>query len=67
VEIVKLLLKSGAEVNTGGGEYGNVLQAAAYQGNESIVKLLWRMGRAECNGRRIWKCSLDHDGITPRQ
>jgi ankyrin repeat protein len=30
--IVKLLLENGAEVNAKGGEYGNALQAASFNG-----------------------------------
>jgi ankyrin repeat protein len=44
VEIVKLLLENGAEVNA----EENALHAAAYQGNEVILKLLLEYG-AEVN------------------
>ena len=41
---MKLLLENGAGVDVEGGEYGNVLQAASYGGNEAIVKLLLENG-----------------------
>jgi hypothetical protein len=42
--ITRLLLERGADVNAQGGEYGNALQAASFDGNEKIVKLLLDKG-----------------------
>ncbi|KAF2174534.1 hypothetical protein K469DRAFT_506722, partial [Zopfia rhizophila CBS 207.26] len=47
-EIVRVLLKAGAEVNAQGGYYGNALQAASYRGHEEIVRVLLKAG-AEVN------------------
>lgn len=38
------LLDMGALVNAQGGEYGNALQAASWQGNEALVRLLLEKG-----------------------
>ena len=50
-----------AEVNAEGGRFGNPLQAALFNGNEAIVKLLLENGAevnaSECKGREIWKCT----------
>ena len=52
--LVKCMLaedgEDGAEVNAQGGEYGNALQAASYQGHQEIVKLLLKKG-AEVNAQ----------------
>ena len=40
LDIVKLLLDHGADVNLHGGRYGNALQAAVYKGSLDIVTLL---------------------------
>jgi len=42
--IMELLLNKGANVNAEGGEYGNALQAASYNGHEAIIKLLLDKG-----------------------
>jgi ankyrin repeat protein len=47
---VKDILDSGADVNAQGGEYGNALQAAAYSGNEAVVRLLVA-SRADVNAQ----------------
>ncbi|KIL66045.1 hypothetical protein M378DRAFT_10342, partial [Amanita muscaria Koide BX008] len=39
-DIVELLLDKGGDVNTQGGKYGNVLQAAIHKGARDIVELL---------------------------
>jgi ankyrin repeat protein len=41
---VRLLLQSGAEVNTQGGYYENELQAASVEGHEEIVRFLLQSG-----------------------
>ena len=38
--VARLLVDREAEVNAQGGFYGNALQAAAYKGNEAVVRLL---------------------------
>jgi ankyrin repeat protein len=50
---VRLLLEKRADVNAQGGEYGNALQAASYQGDKAVVRLLLDKG-ADVNtqGRR---------------
>jgi ankyrin repeat protein len=40
-----VLLDKGADVNAQGGEYGNVLQAAANQGHYNIVQMLLDPGK----------------------
>ncbi|CUS10748.1 unnamed protein product, partial [Tuber aestivum] len=45
-----LLLERGAEVNARGGRFGNALQAATYQGNQSVMQLLLERG-AEVNAQ----------------
>ena len=42
--IVRVLLDAGAEVNAQGGQYGNALQAASYQGSRETVQLLLNAG-----------------------
>ena len=42
--IVTLLIQSGANVNTTGGQYGSAIQAASYEGREDIVALLIQSG-----------------------
>ncbi|KIK54071.1 hypothetical protein GYMLUDRAFT_138510, partial [Collybiopsis luxurians FD-317 M1] len=42
--VVQLFLEKGADVNVQGGEYGNALQAAVYNGNEAVVQLLLESG-----------------------
>ncbi|KAE8823749.1 hypothetical protein PTNB73_10123 [Pyrenophora teres f. teres] len=42
--ITRLLLDKGADVNAQGGDYGNALQAASYQGHEQVVKTLLDKG-----------------------
>ncbi|KAJ7874014.1 ankyrin repeat domain-containing protein [Mycena olivaceomarginata] len=44
IEVVKMLLKKGANLNAPGGEYGTALQAASQQGKLEIVQLLLRKG-----------------------
>ncbi|KAJ7136580.1 ankyrin repeat-containing domain protein, partial [Mycena epipterygia] len=44
VDIVKLLLKGGADPNIEGGEYGTPLQVAVHAGDEEIVKILIQHG-----------------------
>ncbi|EXM13147.1 hypothetical protein FOTG_18391 [Fusarium oxysporum f. sp. vasinfectum 25433] len=39
VEVVRLLLDEGADVNAQGGEYGNALQVALLRGHQEIVQL----------------------------
>lgn len=48
IEVVKLLLESGAGVNIQGGHFGTAIQAASYGGYLDIVKLLLEHG-AEVN------------------
>ncbi len=42
--ITELLIANGANVNAEGGQYGNALQAASYQGHQAIAELLIAMG-----------------------
>jgi hypothetical protein len=42
--VVKLLLNKGADVNAQGGQYGNALQAASYEGDKQVVELLLNKG-----------------------
>ena len=44
VEIIRLLLDKGADVNAQGGKHGNALQAAAYTGNLEVTRLLLDKG-----------------------
>ena len=44
LEVVKMLLESGADVNLQGGSYGTPLQAAAAGGQVSVVQLLLQVG-----------------------
>ncbi|PSN59252.1 hypothetical protein BS50DRAFT_475913, partial [Corynespora cassiicola Philippines] len=44
VEMAKLLLDKGANVNAEGGEYGNALQEASDRGHKEIVQLLLDKG-----------------------
>ncbi|KAJ7249840.1 ankyrin repeat-containing domain protein [Mycena rebaudengoi] len=66
VEMVELLLKKGVDVNAQGGEYGNALQAASYNGQEAIVQLLIEKG-ADVNaqggdyGNALQAASYDGD------
>ena len=41
---MQLLLEKGADVNAQGGEYGNALQAAMWEGCEAVVQLLLEKG-----------------------
>ncbi|KAJ7617659.1 ankyrin repeat-containing domain protein [Mycena polygramma] len=50
VEIVRLLLENGTDVNAKGGRYGNALQAASRWGHMAIVRLLLEEG-ANVNAR----------------
>lgn len=54
MNVVRLLLDEGAEVNAHCGEYGSALVAAVIWGNGSIVKLLLDHG-ADPNARISWK------------
>jgi ankyrin repeat protein len=38
--IVELLLIKGADINTQGGYYSNILQAALYEAHQPVVELL---------------------------
>ncbi|KAL5376601.1 hypothetical protein DPSP01_010394 [Paraphaeosphaeria sporulosa] len=38
--VAKLLLNHGADVNAQGGEFGNALQAASFEGHEDVVRIL---------------------------
>ncbi|KAF9735101.1 hypothetical protein PMIN04_006527 [Paraphaeosphaeria minitans] len=38
--IVKMLLNHGVDVNAEGGEFGNALQAASFEGHENVVRIL---------------------------
>jgi hypothetical protein len=40
IEVVKLLLRNGADVNAQGGDYPNALQAASAAGHDNIVRIL---------------------------
>ena len=44
IQLVKLLIKKGADVNVQGGTYGNALYAALSGGHESIAQLLIEKG-----------------------
>ena len=44
VELVRLLLDKGADVNAHSGDYGNALQAATSGGHEAVVRLLLEEG-----------------------
>ncbi|KAF5342987.1 hypothetical protein D9758_013664 [Tetrapyrgos nigripes] len=44
LNMILILVEEGANVNAQGGEYGNALQAASYQGSKEIVKLLVEKG-----------------------
>jgi ankyrin repeat protein len=39
-----MLLDKGADVNTLGGDYSNVLRAASYRGHEKVVEMLLAKG-----------------------
>ncbi|KAJ3578051.1 hypothetical protein NPX13_g2512 [Xylaria arbuscula] len=56
-DVVRLLLKAGAEVDA-----ANALHEAATAGHENVAKVLIEMGRADVNRR-----SKDHDAHTPIQ
>ena len=45
LEIVKLLIENGADVNAQGGGYGNALYAASWYGHLEILMLLGEGGR----------------------
>jgi ankyrin repeat protein len=51
MEIVRLLLDKGADINAQGGEYGTALHAAVLQGEMEIVRLLLDKG-ADVNAQR---------------
>ncbi|KAF5333923.1 hypothetical protein D9758_017476 [Tetrapyrgos nigripes] len=42
--VILILVEEGANINAQGGQYGNALQAASYEGSEEIVKLLVEKG-----------------------
>ncbi|RDW57747.1 Pfs, NACHT and ankyrin protein [Coleophoma crateriformis] len=44
IDMVKLLIETGADVNAQGGRHGNALQAASIHDHESIVQLLIKKG-----------------------
>ncbi|ERF68561.1 hypothetical protein EPUS_04659 [Endocarpon pusillum Z07020] len=44
IEIMRLLLDAGAEIDAQGGYYGNALQAALVEGHEQMVRLLIEKG-----------------------
>ena len=44
VEVIRLLLDKGANVNLQGGKYDYALQAAVYGGNVEIIQLLLDKG-----------------------
>jgi ankyrin repeat protein len=52
--VVKILLDSGAEVNTNTGFYGTALRAASEQGHERVVKLLLEAGSDVNCGGALW-------------
>jgi len=45
IEIVKIILDGGADVNAQGGHYGNALQAAAREGHVQIIQALLKEER----------------------
>ncbi|EXK26982.1 hypothetical protein FOMG_16421 [Fusarium oxysporum f. sp. melonis 26406] len=51
--VARGLAIEGADVNAQGGEYGNALQAASYNGNRDVVQLLLDKG-ADVNARGGW-------------
>jgi len=51
IQIARLLLKRGADVNAGGGCYGNVLQTATYLNNIEIVRTLLSDKRVDVNAK----------------
>uniref|UniRef100_A0A0D2YEN7 NACHT domain-containing protein n=1 Tax=Fusarium oxysporum (strain Fo5176) TaxID=660025 RepID=A0A0D2YEN7_FUSOF len=50
VEAARNLIAEGAEINAQGGQYGNALQAASYEGHQEVVQLLLDKG-AEINAQ----------------
>ena len=44
VNVIRLLIDQGADINAQGGYWGSVLQLAAYKGSKSIVQLLLNRG-----------------------
>jgi ankyrin repeat protein len=44
IDVVKLLLDAGADINAKGGYYGNALQAAVFKGSVDLVRLLLDAG-----------------------
>ena len=43
-DITEWLLKAGTDINAQGGNFGNALQAVAYNGYEALVRLLREKG-----------------------
>lgn len=66
----QMLLDKGADVNATGGEYGSALQAASYQGHESVARLLLNNGAnvnvsgGEYGSAREIASSRGHEGVT---
>ncbi len=49
-EVVRLLLRHGADIHAQAGQYGTALQAAAAQEHEQVVRLLLELG-ADVNAK----------------
>ncbi|KAJ7291361.1 ankyrin repeat-containing domain protein [Mycena rebaudengoi] len=68
-EVVRLLIKHGANVNAAGGSYGNALHVAAAMGHVSVVQELIANGIAMNTGGRQYSSALNtalergHEGV----
>lgn len=58
LEMVRWLLRHGAQVNAQGGMFGNPLQAALYHGDPKVVKCLLESG-ADVHAQGKWGTALD--------
>ena len=66
VEVMQQLVEKGADVNTQGREYGNILQAAVLNREYEVVRFLLDKG-ADVNAQGGMHCKLQHVRMSMRK